>query len=112
MTELVDDVRKRFDVVIFDCPPMLPVTDAAVVAARADGTLLVVRARRTTSAQVTAAVRALHAVNATLLGCVLNMVARSGPDALPRYDTYFPSQPPARRARWWRMSHEPLGVSA
>ncbi|BCJ40755.1 chromosome partitioning protein [Actinoplanes ianthinogenes] len=111
MTELVDDVRKRFDVVIFDCPPMLPVTDAAVVAARADGTLLVVRARRTTSAQVTAAVRALHAVNATLLGCVLNMVARTGPDAVPRYDTYFP--PAAdRRDRWWRMSHELLGVSA
>ncbi|AEV86428.1 protein tyrosine kinase [Actinoplanes sp. SE50] len=89
MTELVDAVRKKFDVVIFDCPPLLPVTDAAVVAARADGTLLVVRARRTTSAQVTAAVRALHAVNATLLGCVLNMVARKGPDAVPRYDSYL-----------------------
>lgn len=111
MTELVDDVRKRFDVVIFDCPPVLPVTDAAVVAARADGTLLVVRARRTTSAQVTAAVRALHTVNATLLGCVLNMVARSGPDAVPHYDTYFTPRT-GRRGRWWRMSHELLGVSA
>ncbi|MFD1373905.1 polysaccharide biosynthesis tyrosine autokinase [Actinoplanes sichuanensis] len=89
MTELVDEVRRRFDVVIFDCPPLLPVTDAAVVAARTDGTLLVVRARRTTSAQVTAAVRALHAVNATLLGCVLNMVASKGPDAVPNYGGYL-----------------------
>ncbi|WP_436529527.1 polysaccharide biosynthesis tyrosine autokinase [Actinoplanes sp. HUAS TT8] len=99
MTELVDDVRRRFDVVIFDCPPLLPVTDAAVVAARADGTLLVVRARRTTSAQVTQAVRALHAVNATLLGCVLNMVTRKGPDAVPSYDTYLSGPKPSQR-RW------------
>jgi capsular exopolysaccharide synthesis family protein len=89
MTDLVDEVRRRFDVVIFDCPPLLPVTDAAVVAARTDGTLLVVRARRTTSDQVTDAVRALNAVNATLLGCVLNMVASKGPDAVPSYDTYL-----------------------
>ncbi|WP_232343857.1 MULTISPECIES: polysaccharide biosynthesis tyrosine autokinase [Actinoplanes] len=103
MTELVDDVRKRFDVVIFDCPPLLPVTDAAVVAARADGTLLVVRARRTTAAQVTASVRALHAVNATLLGCVLNMVTRTGPDAIPTYDGYPAGPKPPRRGREWRM---------
>lgn len=103
MTELVDDVRKRFDVVIFDCPPLLPVTDAAVVAARADGTLLVVRARRTTSAQVTQAVRALHAVNATLLGCVLNMVTRKGPDAVPTYDTYLSGPKPPRAWGGWKM---------
>jgi capsular exopolysaccharide synthesis family protein len=103
MTELVDDVRKRFDVVIFDCPPLLPVTDAAVVAARADGTLLVVRARRTTSAQVTQAVRALHAVNATLLGCVLNMVTHKGPDAVPSYDTYLSGQKPPRAWGGWKM---------
>ncbi|MEV4279148.1 polysaccharide biosynthesis tyrosine autokinase [Actinoplanes xinjiangensis] len=104
MTELVDEVRRRFDVVIFDCPPLLPVTDAAVVAARADGTLLVVRARRTTSVQVTDAVRALHAVNATLLGCVLNMVAGKGPDAIPTYDTYLSGPQPQPRGRGgWTM---------
>ncbi len=90
--------------VIFDCPPLLPVTDAAVVAARTDGTLLVVRARRTTSAQVTGAVRALQAVNATLLGCVLNMVTRKGPDAVPNYDSYLAGPEPPNRGRGvWRM---------
>ncbi|GGN59623.1 chromosome partitioning protein [Actinoplanes lobatus] len=96
MTELVDEARRRFDVVIFDCPPLLPVTDAGVIAARVDGTLLVVHAHRTTSAQVTAAVRTLHAVGATLLGCVLNMVARKGPDAVPNYDTYLSGSGPVR----------------
>ncbi|MDI6104048.1 polysaccharide biosynthesis tyrosine autokinase [Actinoplanes sp. NEAU-A12] len=86
MTEMVDEVRRRYDVVIFDCPPLLSVTDGEVVAARADGTLLVVRAHRTTAAQVTAAVQALHAVNASLLGCVLNMVP--GKDAAPIFDDY------------------------
>ncbi|GIE35426.1 chromosome partitioning protein [Actinoplanes italicus] len=102
MTELVDEARKKFDVVIFDCPPLLPVTDAGVVAARTDGTLLVVRARKTTSAQVTAAARVLHAVNATLLGCVLNMVATKGPDAVPNYDTYLsgPKRPRGDQGRW------------
>ncbi len=113
MTEVVDEVRRRFDVVIFDCPPLLPVTDGEVVAARADGTVLVVRSARTTGAQVTAAVRALHAVNATLLGCVLNMVPRKGPDALPFFDQYT-AKPPATRPgykpKWW--SAEALGMAA
>ncbi len=101
MTELVDDVRKKFDVVIFDCPPLLPVTDAAVIAARADGTLLVVRARRTTSTQVTQAIRALHAVNASMLGCVLNMVTHKGPDAVPAYDTYLSGPNRSKPPRTW-----------
>ena len=74
MTDLVEELRGRFDIVIFDCPPLLPVTDAAVIAARSDGALFVARARRTKSAQVTGAVRALHAVNARIIGGALNMV--------------------------------------
>ena len=105
MTEVVDEVRRRFDVVLFDCPPLLPVTDGEVVAARADGTVLVVRSRRTTNAQVEGAVRALNAVNATLLGCVLNMVPRRDPDASPSFDEYTAPRP--EQKRWWgRMSLE------
>ncbi|MBG0562747.1 polysaccharide biosynthesis tyrosine autokinase [Actinoplanes sp. NEAU-A11] len=107
MTELVDEVRRRFDVVIFDCPPLLPVTDGEVIAARADGTLLVVRFSRTTGAQVSAAVRALHGVNASLIGCVLNMVPRKNTDAFPHFDEYV-APPPERRPglwpRWWTRS--------
>ncbi|WP_433825612.1 polysaccharide biosynthesis tyrosine autokinase [Actinoplanes sp. CA-015351] len=114
MTEVVDEVRRRFDVVIFDCPPLLPVTDGEVLAARADGTLLVVRYAKTTGAQVTGAVRALHGVNATLLGCVLNMVPLKGPDAFPSFDHYTGGAAPKRKGRrranpWTR---EALGVAA
>lgn len=88
MADLLDDLRNRFDMIIIDCPPLLPVTDAAVVAARADGAVLLSRARKTTSAQVTMAAQALRSVDARLLGCVLNMVPVKGPDAYYYYDQY------------------------
>jgi capsular exopolysaccharide synthesis family protein len=88
MADLLDELQEKFDMIIVDCPPLLPVTDAAVVAARADGALLLSRARKTTSAQVTTAVQALQSVGARLLGCVLNMVAAKGPDAYYYYDEY------------------------
>ncbi|GIF22480.1 capsular exopolysaccharide synthesis family protein [Actinoplanes tereljensis] len=103
MEELIAELRDRFDKIIFDSPPLLPVTDGAVVAARADGALLLVRARKTTGAQVTAAVRALAAVDARLLGPVFNMVSaprrRLG---LPTSaDTAGPPLPPAPRPGGW-----------
>jgi Mrp family chromosome partitioning ATPase len=90
MSDLVAELRDRFDIVIFDCPPLLPVTDAAVIAARSDGALFVARARRTKSAQVTGAVRALHAVNARILGGVLNMVPAKGADTFPAFKKAAP----------------------
>jgi capsular exopolysaccharide synthesis family protein len=90
MADLLDELRGAFDTIVIDCPPLLPVTDAAVVAARADGALLMARSRRTTTAQVTGAVRALRSVDARLLGCVLNMVPASGPEAYYYHDGYAP----------------------
>jgi tyrosine-protein kinase len=68
---LLDEVRHHYDFVILDTPALLPVTDAATVAARADGVVLVVRYGRTVEEQVSAAVTALDAVKAPLLGVVL-----------------------------------------
>jgi capsular exopolysaccharide synthesis family protein len=73
MIHMLATLREHFDVVLINTPPLVPVTDAAVVAAHADGVLLVVRAGRTTRQQATLAVRALHAVGARLLGTVFNM---------------------------------------
>ena len=68
---LLDEVRQRYDYVIIDAPAVLPVTDAAAVAARADGVVLVVRYGRTSEEQVAAAVNGLEAVGAPLLGVAL-----------------------------------------
>lgn len=73
MAELLDTVRPRFDQILIDTPPLLPVTDAAVVSAFTDGVVVVVRSAKTTRDQVTAATRALRVVNAELIGLVINM---------------------------------------
>jgi Mrp family chromosome partitioning ATPase len=73
MEMLLLELRSRYDVVILDAPPLLPVTDAAVLSAHADGVLVVVRAGRTTRQQLTLAMRTLNAVGARVLGTVLNM---------------------------------------
>lgn len=81
MADLLRDLREWADVIIVDTPPLLSVTDGAVVAVQADGALLVTRLGKTTQAQVTAASRALQTVAARVLGCVLNMTRASKSDA-------------------------------
>jgi capsular exopolysaccharide synthesis family protein len=74
MGRLLDGLRHRFDAVIINTPPLLPVTDAALLAAHADGVVVVVRAGKTSRHQLTIAMRSLYAVGARFLGTVLNMV--------------------------------------
>lgn len=62
--------------VIIDSPPLLPVTDAAILAARADGALIVTSAGRTTYEMLQAALQNLERANAHALGVVLNKVPR------------------------------------
>ena len=81
MTEILDDARKRYDFVIIDTPPLLPVTDAALLAAQSDGTLLVVNARSTTERDFEESQTALRLAGARVHGVVFNAVAgrrRSG----------------------------------
>ena len=61
--------------VIIDAPPLLPVTDAAVLTASADGALVVVTAGQTLDTQLGAALASLQAVQGHTLGVVLNRVA-------------------------------------
>jgi len=63
--------------VIIDTPPLLPVTDAAVLATRADGALIVTTAGRTTYDMLQKALENLERANARPLGVVLNKLPRS-----------------------------------
>ena len=74
MEKLLGELRDRFDVVILDAPPLLPVTDAAPLAAEADGALVVVRHGETTTDQLTHSLERLAAVDAKTLGVVINQV--------------------------------------
>ena len=80
MATFLERLRRQYDVIIIDAPPLLPVADAAVLAQQADGALLVVRHGKTTKDQVTAAVERLRSVEAELLGTVFNRTPNKGGD--------------------------------
>lgn len=71
---LLDTLSERFDRVVIDSPPLVPVTDAAIIATRVDGVILVARPLRTRRDLAGHAIRALRDVGARVLGCILNDV--------------------------------------
>jgi capsular exopolysaccharide synthesis family protein len=72
MSEIIAGLSKGADMVLFDAPPILAVTDAAVLASRVDGVLLVIRAGGTKRDHAQKAKALLDKVNARLVGAVLN----------------------------------------
>lgn len=85
MKRLLATLKARFDMVIIDAPPVLPVSDPGILAAQADGVLLVVRAGKTQRKTVLAAQELLKKMRANVLGCVLTHVEYD----LPGYARYY-----------------------
>ncbi|MCU1596081.1 MAG: Protein-tyrosine kinase [Frankiales bacterium] len=81
MQDLLRQLEGRADIVLIDAPPLLPVTDAAVLGTLTSGLVMLIRSNQTRREQVARAVATVNAVGATLLGGVLNMVPTRGPDA-------------------------------
>lgn len=91
MQQLLGTVRTRYDYVVIDAPPLLPVTDAAVLTTLADGAILVVRHGRTRRGELARAAENLRAIDARVLGTVLNMVpAKAG---AYEYAYYYETDP-------------------
>jgi Mrp family chromosome partitioning ATPase len=72
MKELLYDLRREFDHVIIDTPPVLTVTDAVMLSALVDATLLVARAGTTSKAALRRVREVLDQVDARIIGVVLN----------------------------------------
>lgn len=77
---LIENLKREADVVIFDSPPALAVTDASVLAARLDGAILVVDAGKTRAAALQRAKDTLTMTKTNLLGAVLNKLTHKGKD--------------------------------
>ena len=73
-SSLLAQLRERFDVVLIDAPPMLPVSDAAVIGGSADGIILVVRHGHVRREQVAMLFENLVAANVRLIGTILTQV--------------------------------------
>ena len=78
MIELVRLLGSHADIVILDAPPLLPVTDAAVLSTVCDGALIVARHGHTRRDQLAAADEAVTKVGGRVLGVLLNRVPRRG----------------------------------
>jgi len=81
MATLLEVLERDFDVVLCDAPPLLPVTDAAILARATSGALLIIAAGKTTKHQLTGAAEALQTVGAKLAGFVMSMVPTRGADS-------------------------------
>lgn len=74
MTDVIATLAEQADQVFFDTPPVVAVTDAAVLATKVDGVLLVISAGKTRREYARAAVERLEQINARLVGTVLTNV--------------------------------------
>jgi capsular exopolysaccharide synthesis family protein len=72
--EVFSDLKALFDWIVIDAPPVMPVTDAAVLAHNAGGVLFVIGSEMTPRQSVTAAIEQLRGANAKFVGAVLNRV--------------------------------------
>lgn len=77
MRALLDELRQQHDFVVIDTPPLLPVTDAAVLSVAADGCLITTRHGVTRREQLAEATNVLSRIDAKLLGVVLNRVPQA-----------------------------------
>ncbi|MBF0689108.1 MAG: formate--tetrahydrofolate ligase [Cellulomonas sp.] len=86
MGELLTQLADKYDVVLIDTPPLLPVTDAAILARLTSGALLVAGADKLHRHQLQESIGALDAVGARILGIVLNRLERRSGDTYAYYD--------------------------
>ncbi|ALS77864.1 MULTISPECIES: CpsD/CapB family tyrosine-protein kinase [Planococcus] len=83
MTTLIDQLKNRYDLIIFDAPPVLSVTDGQILANKCEGTILVVSSGNTEKDMAVKAKEAIESSNSRLIGAVLNNFA------LPKDNYYY-----------------------
>lgn len=113
MRWLLETLEQRYDIVIFDTTPVLPVTDAALLARLTGGAIVIAAAKTTRRPQLLGALRSLANVEAHVLGIVLTKLPTKGADArgyghygyYGEYDNEK-GQLPAD-AEWWDPSQSP-----
>jgi Mrp family chromosome partitioning ATPase len=65
-------MRRRFDLIVFDTPPLNAATDAVVLGTQVDGTVVVIRAGKTQKNVAKQKIELFYTVHAKLLGLILN----------------------------------------
>jgi exopolysaccharide transport family protein len=86
MVEVLAELRQHYDHIVLDTPPTLSVTDAVVLATRADAVVLVIRCGQTTKPALRRSREILAQVNARVAGVLLNAVDLNSPDYYYYYE--------------------------
>ena len=95
MSNLIEKLREKYDIVILDSAPLQAVTDAQILSTKADGTILVIRAQRTSRDSVIEAKNLLTKVGANILGTVLHAVENTR----GKYYYYYGSSDESKEAK-------------
>ncbi|PTL40233.1 CpsD/CapB family tyrosine-protein kinase [Alkalicoccus saliphilus] len=85
MKRFLEEIKKQYDYIIFDAPPVNAVTDGLILASYVDGTILVIRNGKTEIDPAKKAVNAVKKVEGNLLGAVLN----DCPEVNSHYSYYY-----------------------
>ncbi len=95
-TDLLADVKSRFDLVLIDSPPILGVSDASVLAAEVDATMIVVQHRKLPRHMLQRVKQAVDNVGGNVIGVVLNNVDIRSDSSYGYYTGYYNyyNQPP------------------
>jgi succinoglycan biosynthesis transport protein ExoP len=100
LDRVLDKLEKEFDVVLIDSPPVLPVSDARVIAPAADAIVFVVGADSSRTQAIASAVEKLRFTKANIIGAVLNRAKRDdGEHVAYGYEPYTQPQPEPRESR-------------
>ena len=89
MIDLIQQVKNSYDMVFFDSPPILGVSDASVIASSIDLTLVVVQHRRFPKAMLQRVKQSLVNVGARIVGCVLNNTDIRHDEYYEYYTSYY-----------------------
>ena len=96
MTDLVRKLKTQYDLVFFDSPPILGVSDGSVLASEVDMTIMVIQHRRFPRAMLQRVKQAVTNVGGTLIGVVINNVDSRHDDGYGYYNNYADYYGPRR----------------
>ena len=89
MVDLIHRVKESYDMIFFDSPPILGVSDASVIASAVDMTIIVVQHRRFPKTMLTRVKQSLVNVGANIIGCVLNNTDTRHDEYYEYYTSYY-----------------------
>ncbi len=115
MIDLMHQVKNTYDMIFFDSPPILGVSDASVIASAVDMTIVVVQHRRFPRSMLQRVKQGLLNVNANIIGCVLNNTDIRHDEYYEYYTSYYqyysPESSPSQKKRSPGSKTEPVVAS-